>query len=184
MGTECSFDYVFVYDGESFNSPLLGSFSGKTEPQQITATSGSVSCIFFFCIESALFHIVRLLAISSFQMLILLYSDTNYVLGGFEAEFSVTDCPKNCTGHGKCILNLCICDNDWGGDDCSIQLCPDSCGSTFGRGVCEDGHCVCSIGYSGQSCSLHINGTQDSRSVQYYLMYIQNNYVIKICFLF
>lgn len=43
MGTECSYDYVFVYDGDSFNAPLLGSFSGKTEPQQVTATSGFVS---------------------------------------------------------------------------------------------------------------------------------------------
>lgn len=43
MGTECSYDYVFVYDGDSFKSPLLGSFSGKTDPQQITATSGYVS---------------------------------------------------------------------------------------------------------------------------------------------
>jgi hypothetical protein len=44
MGTECSYDYVFVYDGASFNSPLLGSFSGKTEPQNVTARSGAVSC--------------------------------------------------------------------------------------------------------------------------------------------
>lgn len=43
MGTECSYDYVFVYDGDSFKSQLLGSFSGKTEPQKIIATSGSVS---------------------------------------------------------------------------------------------------------------------------------------------
>lgn len=54
MGTECSYDYVFVYDGDSFKSPLLGSFSGKTEPQQVVATSGSVSvapynrvCVYF-----------------------------------------------------------------------------------------------------------------------------------------
>lgn len=43
MGTECSYDYVFVYDGDSFHSPLLGSFSGKTEPQQVTSSSGYVS---------------------------------------------------------------------------------------------------------------------------------------------
>lgn len=43
MGTECSYDYVFVYDGDSFRSPLLGSFSGKTEPQQVTSSSGYVS---------------------------------------------------------------------------------------------------------------------------------------------
>lgn len=46
MGTECSYDYIFVYDGDSFRSPLLGSFSGKTEPQQVIATSGSVSTIY------------------------------------------------------------------------------------------------------------------------------------------
>jgi hypothetical protein len=43
MSTECSYDYVFVYDGDSFESPLIGSFSGKSQPQQVTATSGSVS---------------------------------------------------------------------------------------------------------------------------------------------
>lgn len=45
MGTECSYDYVFVYDGDSFRSPLLGSFSGKTAPQQVIASSGHVSCV-------------------------------------------------------------------------------------------------------------------------------------------
>lgn len=47
MGTECSYDYIFVYDGDSFKSPLLGSFSGKTEPQKVIATSGSVRNFFF-----------------------------------------------------------------------------------------------------------------------------------------
>lgn len=46
MGTECSYDYVFVYDGDSFDAPLLGSFSGKTEPQNVTASSGFVSTAF------------------------------------------------------------------------------------------------------------------------------------------
>ena len=43
MSTECSYDYVFVYNGDSFESPLIGSFSGKSQPQQVTATSGAVS---------------------------------------------------------------------------------------------------------------------------------------------
>lgn len=47
MGTECSYDYVFVYDGDSFRSTLLGSFSGKTEPQQVVASSGNVIIILF-----------------------------------------------------------------------------------------------------------------------------------------
>ncbi|KAK0091776.1 hypothetical protein PV326_002712 [Microctonus aethiopoides] len=126
MGTECSYDYVFVYDGDSFRSPLLGSFSGKTEPQQVTSSSG--------------------------YMLILLYSDTNYVLDGFHAEFSVTDCPNNCTKHGKCINNTCFCENDWGGKDCSRALCPNNCSQ---GGTCGAKRCQCRQGFSGQSCSLH-----------------------------
>ncbi|KAF5283548.1 hypothetical protein FQR65_LT13840 [Abscondita terminalis] len=128
MGTECSYDYVFVYDGDSFHSPLLGSFSGKTEPQQVVASSG--------------------------YMLILLYSDTNYVLDGFRAEFFITDCPNNCSSHGMCYNNRCVCEGDWGGSDCSHRLCPDSCGYREGRGRCEKGHCICFGDYSGQSCSL------------------------------
>lgn len=129
MGTECSYDYVFVYDGDSFNSPLLGSFSGKTEPQQVIATSG--------------------------YMLVLLYSDTNYVLDGFKAEFSVTDCPNNCSNHGVCYEHQCVCEGDWGGFDCSRSLCPDNCGRQESRGHCSQGLCICRSGYSGQACSLY-----------------------------
>lgn len=136
MGTECSYDYVFVYDGDSFRSPLLGSFSGKTEPQQVTASSG--------------------------YMLILLYSDTNYVLDGFRAEFSITDCPNNCSEHGLCFQNnktkntknRCFCRNNWDGLDCSKEGCPEKCGEPL-RGKCTHGQCVCNHGYSGQSCSLY-----------------------------
>lgn len=45
LSTECSYDYLFVYDGDTYKSPLLGSFSGKTHPQKVVATSGSVSKI-------------------------------------------------------------------------------------------------------------------------------------------
>lgn len=42
--TECAYDYIFVFDGDSYSkSTLLGSFSGKTEPKPIVAASGSVS---------------------------------------------------------------------------------------------------------------------------------------------
>ncbi|XP_055593040.1 multiple epidermal growth factor-like domains protein 8 [Uranotaenia lowii] len=129
MGTECSYDYIFIYDGDSFRSPLLGSFSGKTEPQRVMATSGN--------------------------MLILLYSDTNYVLEGFKAEFSITNCPNNCSNHGKCEENRCNCDGNWIGSDCSVDACPDNCGNEEGRGRCLNRKCNCSKEYSGQSCSLH-----------------------------
>ncbi|XP_058126471.1 multiple epidermal growth factor-like domains protein 8 isoform X2 [Anopheles coustani] len=129
MGTECSYDYIFIYDGDSFRSPLLGSFSGNTEPQHVVASSGS--------------------------MLILLYSDTNYVLEGFRAEFFVTNCPNNCTGNGRCADHMCVCDSGWMGSDCSLEVCPFRCGEEEGRGKCRTDRCECSMDYVGQSCSLH-----------------------------
>ncbi|KAL1124702.1 hypothetical protein AAG570_001326 [Ranatra chinensis] len=128
MGTECSYDYVYVYDGDSFNSPLLGSFSGKTEPQEITATSG--------------------------YMLILLYSDTNYVLEGFRAEYTISNCSRNCSNHGFCLEHSCICEVDWGGRDCSFKLCQENCGYPE-RGVCSQGKCICTPNYSGLSCTMY-----------------------------
>lgn len=43
MDTECTYDYLFVYDGDSYQSPLLASLSGNTLPQPIEARSGKVS---------------------------------------------------------------------------------------------------------------------------------------------
>ena len=45
METECSYDYLFVYDGNSYSSPLLGSYSGETLPDRILAASGYVSIL-------------------------------------------------------------------------------------------------------------------------------------------
>ncbi|KAG7311412.1 hypothetical protein JYU34_002454 [Plutella xylostella] len=128
MGTECSYDYVFVYDGDSFDAPLLGSFSGKTEPQNVTASSGF--------------------------MLILLYSDTNYVLDGFRASYAIHNCPNNCSGRGLCLSNKCFCVGKWGSPDCSVELCPSSCSN---NGQCKGDRCLCKPGYSGDACSLKKN---------------------------
>lgn len=89
-------------------------------------------------------------------MLILLYSDTNYVLDGFRAEFFVTNCPNNCSDHGMCSpLHKCYCEGTWGGDDCGLDLCPEGCGKDQHRGECKMNRCQCERGYSGQACSLY-----------------------------
>jgi len=49
MVTECSYDYVFVYDGSTYNSPLLGAFSGATKPDVLVASSQYVSYAVSVC---------------------------------------------------------------------------------------------------------------------------------------
>lgn len=42
LDTECTYDYLFVYDGDSPRGPLLASLSGSTRPLPIEASSGKV----------------------------------------------------------------------------------------------------------------------------------------------
>ena len=87
-------------------------------------------------------------------MLILFFSDTNYVLTGFRAEYQISACPRNCNDHGTCQNHKCTCDADYTGEDCSLLLCPDSCGHT--KGTCQNGTCLCKEGYDGEDCSLDL----------------------------
>ncbi|KAB7506888.1 Attractin [Armadillidium nasatum] len=104
MDTECSYDHLYIYDGASYDSYLLAVFSGKSSPTLVVAESGT--------------------------MLILLYSDTNYMREGFEAEYVITElCPDNCGAHegrGNCLgtqnpATFCHCEEGYTGDSCSLK---------------------------------------------------------------
>ncbi|PNI95458.1 MEGF8 isoform 3 [Pan troglodytes] len=108
LDTECTYDYLFVYDGDSPRGPLLASLSGSTRPPPIEASSG--------------------------KMLLHLFSDANYNLLGFNASFRFSLCPGGCQSHGQCQPpGVCACEPGWGGPDCGLQECSAYCGS---HGTC------------------------------------------------
>lgn len=39
MATECSYDYLYVYDGNNYKSRLLGSFSGRVRKEIFHSTN-------------------------------------------------------------------------------------------------------------------------------------------------
>ena len=39
MATECSYDYLYVYDGNNYKSRLLGSFSGRVRIENLGETA-------------------------------------------------------------------------------------------------------------------------------------------------
>ena len=67
-------------------------------------------------------------------------------------------CPSNCWGRGLCapglragVQGVCVCDPDFGGEDCSLVVpCLDNC---HGRGACANGRCFCDPGWAGANCS-------------------------------
>ena len=96
-------------------------------------------------------------------MLILMFSDRNYQKWGFLANYSITECPFSCNGHGVCTNNSCVCDIDYTGESCEHKWCPQNCS---GHGLCiQSGDhsqwgCKCSPGYAGYACDLAMEGEE------------------------
>ncbi|XP_057681701.1 attractin-like protein 1 [Corythoichthys intestinalis] len=147
FATECSWDHMYVYDGDSVYAPLVAVFSGLIVPQlrgnetvpEVETTSGY-----------ALLHF---------------FSDAAYNLTGFEIFYSINSCPNNCSGHGKCTPSnsaasrvYCECDKYWKGEACHIPYCRNNCGSPD-RGYCDltgEKLCVCNDSWQGPDCSLRV----------------------------
>lgn len=134
MDTECTYDYLFVYDGDSYQSPLLASPSGNTLPQPIEAKSGKVSNedlvkdnYIFTVMEDKLLCVF--FSFFLLQMLLHLFSDANYNLLGFNATYTFSLCPGACGGHGRCDSSTlkCHCQQGWGGAACMTPLCSKAC---------------------------------------------------------
>lgn len=149
MDTECTYDYLFVYDGDSYQSPLLASLSGNTLPQPIEAKSG--------------------------KMLLHLFSDANYNLLGFNATYTFSLCPGACGGHGRCdsSTSKCQCHQGWGGAACTTPLCSQAC-SVHGQCDKKGERCLCNPGFLGHSCQLGLH--DDSGAGQWWRVSEGNPY--------
>ena len=88
----------------------------------------------------------------SLQMLINLYSDLDYSLEGFVANYTVENCTQGCSGHGTCKDGFCQCDKLWHGKACDLEACPLLCLEGQGQGRCNTvsfwfatafSHCQC-----------------------------------------
>ncbi|XP_071828019.1 attractin-like protein 1 isoform X5 [Apostichopus japonicus] len=140
FATECGWDHLFIYDGDSIHSPLVAALSGPVRydttdiRHQFTLTSGFAYLYF--------------------------YSDAAYSLDGFNISYSIGDCrDRNCSGNGICNTEAyqCQCFEGWTGEGCNIPTCPNDCGTS---GNCVAGQCICNQGFYGRDC-----GTEETEGL-------------------
>ncbi|XP_042565745.1 attractin-like [Clupea harengus] len=146
FATECSWDTLYVYDGDSIYSPLLAAFSGLIVPERYSNET-----------------VPEVVAESGFALLHFI-SDAAYNLTGFNISYRINTCPNNCSDQGVCQDRagqgggvVCECDVGWRGDACDIPYCPAGCGHPH-RGYCRNGTCVCNPNWQGTDCSIPVPG--------------------------
>ncbi|XP_044593678.1 attractin-like protein 1 isoform X2 [Cotesia glomerata] len=145
FATECGWDHLYIYDGDSVEAPLLGVFTGLMHKDdyhirrvpEVIARSGSVFLHF--------------------------YSDVAYNMSGFNITYKTNACPSryshiDCSGNGVCIEGVCTCDATWTGEACDSPVCPNNCSQHHNQGECdrERHQCICLPGYKGSDCSQRV----------------------------
>lgn len=99
-------------------------------------------------------------------MLIYFFSDRNYVLQGFYAHYSISDCPYNCSDRGICNneTHTCHCEPGHTGLGCRTSSCPGSCVDNM-HGTCSLStylcECLADSGWFGYDCSLPVNQSRN-----------------------
>ncbi|KAI2657688.1 Attractin [Labeo rohita] len=125
FATECSWDHLYVYDGDSIYSPLLAAFSGLIVPESYSNET-----------------VPEVVAQSGFTLL------------HFFSDAALNTCPSNCSDRGECRVGnssdsvQCVCEDGWKGEACDVPYCFSDCGFPL-RGQCDTAakRCQCKPGW-------------------------------------
>uniref|UniRef100_A0A674A1T8 Teneurin transmembrane protein 3 n=1 Tax=Salmo trutta TaxID=8032 RepID=A0A674A1T8_SALTR len=71
--------------------------------------------------------------------------------GGMGCAILKSTCPEQCSSHGTfhTETGTCICEANWTGTDCTVEVCTVDCGP---HGACVSGTCHCEEGSAGSEC--------------------------------
>ncbi|XP_014667846.1 PREDICTED: attractin-like protein 1 [Priapulus caudatus] len=140
--TECGWDHLYIYDGDSIYSPLVAAYSGILVEESSTSSQ-----------KSTLYSYPEVTTRSG-KAYLYFHSDSVYFMDGFEIAYSVLSCAHDCYGNGVCEAGSCTCSGGWSGEDCSQPPCNEDHCSVHGSCDVDTNTCVCLPGYQGSDCSI------------------------------
>ncbi|GFO40944.1 Attractin [Plakobranchus ocellatus] len=133
FATECSWDHLYIHNGDSAFAPLVAAFSGivgdtAAKPRLKFQLTGRYVFIHF-------------------------YSDAAYTLPGFNISYTFDDCNLQCSDKAVCNNSICQCEPGWSGENCDVldKGCLFNCSQ---HGECLQGKCHCDSGYRGLYCDV------------------------------
>lgn len=178
FNTECNYDYLYIFDGDSIHSPLVAALSGDLEDFDVALDSKSENLLSSHVTDSISNNSSMLnntsqsapshtstttstesrpfeIKTTSGKAFIYFHSDTAQIMPGFYMTYSIDSCSLDCSNRGECDYSslTCLCNPGYFGEGCQYTLCPNNC--TFPHGVCDkELSCICNRGFHGPDCSL------------------------------
>ncbi|RUS90476.1 hypothetical protein EGW08_001744 [Elysia chlorotica] len=128
FSTECTWDHIYIHNGDSSFAPLVGAFSGHMGNASLKP------------------HLK--FKLNGRYVFIHLYSDAAYTLPGFNISYWFDDCDLECSDNAVCNNSICECKPGWSGQHCENfdEGCLFDCSQ---NGTCRQGKCQCDAGYRG-----------------------------------
>lgn len=175
FNTECNYDYVYIFNGDSIFSPLIAALSGDMKDFGTILTwarhGDQINSLTDFNKNSTALKRQSILTnglesqpleieVKSSKAFIYFHSDTAQRMPGFYMTYSIDACPLDCSNRGECDLSSLICHCNQGsyGNGCQFSVCPNNC-TTPENGHCDENlsSCVCKKGFYGEDCSKDEN---------------------------
>lgn len=180
FNTECNYDFLYIFDGDSIYSPLVAALSGDMKDFSNTVVEANFQDLIssnenhqtnFTSITSPINQGVHAkgaaiqstpsesrsfeFKTSSGKAFIYFHSDTAQSMPGFYMTYSIDSCPLDCSNRGECDYTnlICRCNSGYFGDGCQHVLCPNNCTSPL-HGTCDkEKSCICHKDFTGHDCS-------------------------------